>query len=76
MKLIIAGYSYGSLITTFLPPIEDILQRFARFNKGTAEAEVHIFGVQNPSCDLDIEPSDMSREYSLLRIVSWLEKIS
>lgn len=76
MKLIIAGYSYGSLITTFLPPIEDILQRFARVNKGTAEAEVHIFGVQNPSSDLDIEPSDMSREYSLLRIVPWLENFS
>lgn len=42
MKLIIGGYSYGSLITTYLPPTEDILQRFAKVNKGTAEAEIRL----------------------------------
>ena len=45
MKLIIGGYSYGSLITTLLPPIEDILQRFAKVNKGTAEAEIRLRAV-------------------------------
>lgn len=42
MKLIIGGYSYGSLITTLLPPTEDILQRFSKVNKGTAEAEIRL----------------------------------
>lgn len=44
-KLIIGGYSYGSLITTLLPPIEDIIQRFAEVNKGTAEAEIRLRAV-------------------------------
>ena len=42
MKLIIGGYSYGSLITTLLPPTEEILQRFSKVNKGTAEAEIRL----------------------------------
>ena len=40
IKLIIGGYSYGSLITTLLPSTEDILKRFAQVNEGTAEAEI------------------------------------
>ncbi len=42
VKLIIGGYSYGSLITTLLPPTEDILRCFARVNEGTAEAEIRL----------------------------------
>lgn len=42
MKLILVGYSYGSLITTLLPPIENILERFAKVGKGTAEAEIRL----------------------------------
>lgn len=45
MKLIIGGYSYGSLIATLLPPIEDIIQRFAEANKDTAEAEIRLRAV-------------------------------
>ena len=42
MKFIIGGYSYGALITTLLPPTEEILRRFAKVNKGTPEAEVRL----------------------------------
>lgn len=45
VKLIIGGYSYGSLITTLLPSTEDILKRFAQVNKGTAEAEIRLRAV-------------------------------
>lgn len=45
MKLIIGGYSYGSLITTLLPPTEDILRCFATVRKGTAEAEIRLRAV-------------------------------
>lgn len=45
MKLIIGGYSYGSLIATLLPPIEDITKRFAEANKDTAEAEIRLRAV-------------------------------
>ena len=45
IELIIGGYSYGSLITTLLPSTEDILKRFAKVNKGTAEAEIRLRAV-------------------------------
>ena len=45
IKLIVGGYSYGSLITTLLPSTEDILKRFAKVNKGTAEAEIRLRAV-------------------------------
>ena len=45
MKLIIGGYSYGSLIATLLPLTEDILKRFAKVNKGTPEAEIRLRAV-------------------------------
>ena len=45
IKLVIGGYSYGSLITTLLPSTEDILKRFAKVNKGTAEAEIRLRAV-------------------------------
>lgn len=45
MKLIIGGYSYGSLIATLLPPTDDIVQLFAQVNKGTAEAEIRLRAV-------------------------------
>ena len=45
MKLIIGGYSYGSLIATLLPPIKDVIQRFAEANKDTAEAEIRLRAV-------------------------------
>lgn len=42
MYLILAGYSYGSLITTYLPPMTELLQRFESVSKGTAEAEIRL----------------------------------
>ena len=45
MKLIIAGYSYGSLITTLLPSTEEIVKRFEQISKGTAEAEIRLRAV-------------------------------
>ena len=42
MTLILGGYSYGSLITTHLPPYEAILERFAHVSQGTAEAEIRL----------------------------------
>ena len=45
IKLIIGGYSYGSLITTLLPSTEDIIKRFAKVNKGTPEAEIRLRAV-------------------------------
>lgn len=40
IALVLAGYSYGSLIATHLPPTADILARFANAVKGTAAAEI------------------------------------
>ena len=45
MRLIIGGYSYGSLIATLLPSTEDVLKRFAQVNKGTTEAEIRLRAV-------------------------------
>ncbi|KAL8825731.1 MAG: hypothetical protein Q9191_004234 [Dirinaria sp. TL-2023a] len=42
MKLILGGYSYGSIIASHLPPIEIILRHFALVSKGALEAEVKI----------------------------------
>ncbi|MCJ1276335.1 hypothetical protein MMC21_004140 [Puttea exsequens] len=42
MTLILGGYSYGSLITTYLPSTETILRRFESVSKGTAEAEIRL----------------------------------
>ena len=42
LTLILSGYSYGSLITTYLPPIETILERFAQVKPGTSEAEIRL----------------------------------
>lgn len=42
LTLILSGYSYGSLITTYLPPIDTILERFARIKPGTSEAEIRL----------------------------------
>lgn len=42
VTLILGGYSYGSLIATHLPAIDDILTRFANVVKGTAEAEIRL----------------------------------
>jgi pimeloyl-ACP methyl ester carboxylesterase len=42
MTLILAGYSYGSVITTHLPPTSTILQRFETVSKGTAEADIRL----------------------------------
>ena len=41
-KLILGGYSYGSLIASHLPAIEVVLQRFTDIQKGTAEAEIRL----------------------------------
>jgi hypothetical protein len=38
--LLLAGYSYGSLITSHLPPTKDIIARFDHPEPGTAEAEI------------------------------------
>ena len=45
MKLILGGYSYGSLIVTRLPAVNLILERFRSFKKGTAEAEIRLRAV-------------------------------
>ena len=42
MTLVLGGYSYGSLITTHLPPYEAILERFAHVNQGSVEAEIRL----------------------------------
>jgi len=42
LKLILGGYSYGSLIASHLPAIDEILKRFADAQKGTAEAEIRL----------------------------------
>lgn len=42
MTLVIGGYSYGSLITTFLPTMKHLLQRFETVVKGSAEAEIRL----------------------------------
>ena len=42
MTLVLGGYSYGSLITTHLPPINAILERFADVSKDSAEAEIRL----------------------------------
>ena len=45
LKLIIAGYSYGSLITTLLTSTEEIVKRVGQVSKGTAEAELRFRAV-------------------------------
>jgi len=42
LKLILGGYSYGSLIASHLPAIDEILKRFADVQQGTAEAEIRL----------------------------------
>lgn len=42
MKLVLAGYSYGSLIASHLPTTETILKRFQNVTNGSAEAEVRL----------------------------------
>ncbi|KAH8176759.1 prolyl oligopeptidase [Sarocladium implicatum] len=41
-RLIIGGYSYGSIITIQLPPLEAILQRFASPLSGSAAAQIRL----------------------------------
>ena len=42
MTLILGGYSYGSLLTTHLPPTPAILTRFSNPENGTAAAEIRL----------------------------------
>ena len=42
MVLILGGYSYGSLVTTNLPTVDDILSHFVNVVEGTAEAEIRL----------------------------------
>ena len=42
IKLIVGGYSYGSIIASHLPPIELVLKHFNVVSKGSAEAEIKI----------------------------------
>ncbi|KAF1990441.1 hypothetical protein K402DRAFT_410453 [Aulographum hederae CBS 113979] len=52
VHLILAGYSYGSLITTHLPPTPQILSRFANPAEGTAAAEIWArHGSHGHNCD-------------------------
>ena len=49
---------------------ETIIQGFSYTNiRALVIDEVRFFGVPNPPSNLDVEPSDMSKEYPLLRIV-------
>ncbi|KAI9825914.1 MAG: hypothetical protein M1832_000855 [Thelocarpon impressellum] len=41
-NLILAGYSYGAMLTTYLPPTRDVLDRFSRTAGGSAEAEIRL----------------------------------
>ena len=40
VKIILGGYSYGSLIASHVPAIEMIMQRFSKVKRGTAEDEI------------------------------------
>lgn len=40
LELILGGYSYGSLIASHLPAIDEVLKRFENAQQGTAEAEI------------------------------------
>lgn len=40
ITLILGGYSYGSLLTTYLPPARTLLDRFARAGDRTPEARI------------------------------------
>lgn len=42
MTLLLGGYSYGSLITSHLPTMEQVLNRFAKTSRGTAEDEIRL----------------------------------
>lgn len=42
ITLLLGGYSYGSLITCYLPPMKDILDRFSTITKGTVEDEIRL----------------------------------
>ena len=42
VSLVVGGYSYGSLIARYLPPLEFVLARFVRPTRGTAEAEIRL----------------------------------
>lgn len=42
LKLILGGYSYGSLIASHVPPVDEILKRFEDVQEGTAESEIKL----------------------------------
>lgn len=42
LKLILGGYSYGSLIASHLPSIDAIIERFSSVQQGTAAAEIRL----------------------------------
>ncbi|KAG8630873.1 hypothetical protein KVT40_000013 [Elsinoe batatas] len=42
VELVLGGYSYGSLILSLLPSVEDILAHFASPEEGTAAAEIKL----------------------------------
>lgn len=42
LTLVLGGYSYGSLIVTLLPPVEEIIKHFNNVTRGTAEAEIRL----------------------------------
>jgi pimeloyl-ACP methyl ester carboxylesterase len=42
LVLILAGYSYGAMITTQIPPLEQILGPFSRPAVGSSEAEIRL----------------------------------
>ena len=42
ISLILGGYSYGSMITSHLPPTSEILSRFTDPAEGSAEAEIKL----------------------------------
>ncbi len=73
MKLVCGGYSYGSLITTLLPSVEDILKRFAQINTGTAEADIRLRAVSlatqwNKDAALYREARDVRKKTSYERL--------
>ncbi len=51
ITLVLGGYSYGSLITTLLPPMHDILRRFSDPPAGSVELEIIAYARVRGSAD-------------------------
>ncbi|KAI0434908.1 Alpha/Beta hydrolase protein [Xylaria sp. FL1042] len=62
--MLLAGYSYGAMVVTRLPPLDTILSYFATPAVHTAEAEIrlraqHLAETPNPQSTLPLQPLDV-----------------